>query len=469
MSQPIDVPADRTRFTPTQQFTLLLGGALVLGTLILGGALAWLLQRHVEDETIRLTRSEVEVHFRDVFGDTVFTGPIPAELARRFDSTVKTHFNVYDIVQLRLYTTSGRMVYNYLPGLIPPPETPPELFSQAPTDLSPEHLGHVQRAVAGSGSTERTTLGPEQNVLQKPLGSVLEVYVPIRREGQVIGVAEVYRDISRQEAEMRRMQLAAAGVVTAGSVLLFFALSNVFRDSTRRIRRQSEALVKSLDELSAAHGQSLAALAAALETRDHETEGHSVRVTRYSRALGEALGLSSESLSALERGALLHDIGKIGVPDAILRKPGPLLSHEWEQMRQHPEIGSGMVGKIAFLSAALPVVRHHHERFDGTGYPQRLGGTQIPLAARIFAVADTFDAMTSDRPYRAAMPLEDARDEIRRCAGSQLDPEIVTAFLALPVEQLAEIRGDARGSGVDAVVPQLLPTPPAFAAARSTN
>ncbi|HET7769474.1 MAG TPA: HD-GYP domain-containing protein [Chloroflexota bacterium] len=466
MKPTIALTADRSRFTPTQQFTLLLGAALVLGTLFLGGALAWLLQRHLQDETINLTRREVEVHFRDVFGDTVFTGPIPAALAQRFDSTVKTHFNVYDIVQLRLYTTSGRMVYNYLPGLVPPPETPPELFSQAPTDLSPEHMGHVQRALAGNGSTERTALKPDESVAQKPLTSVLEVYVPIRREGQVIGVAEVYRDISRQEAEMRRMQIAAAGVITAGSVLLFFALSNVFRDSTRRIRRQSEALARSFDELAAAHGQSLSALAAALETRDHETEGHSVRVTRYSHALGEALGLSDEDLSALQRGALLHDIGKIGVPDAILRKPGPLLSHEWDQMRQHPDIGSGMVGKIAFLAAALPIVRHHHERYDGTGYPARLAGGHIPLEARIFAIADTFDAMTSDRPYRAALSIEAARDEIKRCAGTQFDPIIVAAFLSLPIEQLREIRDAARGADLETIVPEVLRSPePALAAA----
>jgi HD-GYP domain-containing protein (c-di-GMP phosphodiesterase class II) len=297
---------------------------------------------------------------------------------------------------------------------------------------------------------------------------VLEVYVPIRRDGQVIGVAEVYRDISRQEAEMRRMQIAAAGAITAGSVMLFFALSNVFRDSTRRIRRQSEALANSFDELAAAHGQSLSALAAALETRDRETEGHSVRVTRYSRALGEALGLSDDELYALERGALLHDIGKIGVPDAILRKPGPLLSHEWEQMRQHPEIGSGMVGKIAFLAAALPVVRHHHERYDGAGYPDRLSGGHIPLEARIFALADTFDAMTSDRPYRAALTVEEAREEIKRCSGTQFDPIIVAAFLSLPIEHLREIRDAARGDDVDAIVPTLLKSPePALAVATS--
>jgi HD-GYP domain-containing protein (c-di-GMP phosphodiesterase class II) len=429
------------RFTPVRQFTLLLGVALILGTVALGGALAWLLQRHLEEETIKLTQQEVEVHFRDVFGDTVFTGPLDAAVAARFDPMVKTHFTIYDIVQLRLYTTSGQMIYNYLPGLIPPAGAPPETFAQQPTGLSQEHLSHIRVASSGQGLTERTTMAAQENIKRKDLSSVLEVYVPIRRDGKVIGVAEVYRDISRQEAEMRRMQLAAAGVVTAGSVLLFFALSGIFRDSTRRLRRQSEALTHSFDDLAAAHGQSLEALAAALETRDHETEGHAVRVTQYSRALGEALGLPHEELSSLERGALLHDIGKIGVPDAILRKKGPLLSHEWEQMRRHPEIGAGMVGRIAFLEACLPVVRHHHERFDGTGYPDHLAGEQIPLAARIFAVADTFDAMTWDRPYHKAVSVDMARLEIAQNSGKQFDPRVVDAFLTIPEARLQEIRG----------------------------
>ena len=419
---------------------MLLGAALIIGTIALGGALAFLLQRHLEDETIKLTQREVEVHFRDVFGDTVFTGPLDNATAARFDPMVKTHFGIYDIVQLRLYTTSGQMIYNYLPGLTPPPGTPPEAFAQTP-NLSPEHLGHIRQAATGGPLTERTTMGADENVLKKPLASVLEVYVPIKRDGKVIGVAEAYRDISRQEAETRRMQLTAAALVTLGSVALFFALSGVFRDSTRRLRRQSEALSRSFDELVDAHGQSLEALAAALETRDRETEGHSVRVTQYSRALGEALGLSTEELGALQSGALLHDIGKIGVPDAILRKPGPLLSHEWEQMRRHPEIGAGMVGRIAFLETALPVVRHHHERFDGAGYPDRLENDGIPLTARIFAVADTFDAMTSDRPYRRAVPIPEARDEIANSSGTQFDPRIVEAFLSIPEARLAEIRG----------------------------
>ena len=427
------------RLTPLQQFTLLLGAALLIGAIVLSGSLSWLVRRHLENETISLTRTEVEVHFRDVFKDNVFVRPLTDAEAERFDPMVRTHFGVYDIVQLRLYKSDGTMIYNYLPGLRPGAPPAPE-----PDTVGPSHAGHVSAAAQGSLILERTQLGPEANIRKQALSDVLEVYIPIRRDGQVIGVAEVYRDISRQLAESRRIQLLAAGAVTAWSAVLFVSLLGIFRDSTRRIRRQADALRQSVQELQATHSATLEALVAALEARDHETQGHSERVTRYSMAIGHALGLDEEHLDALARGALLHDIGKIGVPDHILRKPGPLDDAEWMLMRRHPLFGEQMVGGIAFLEAAVPVVRHHHERYDGTGYPQRLAGDEIPMAARVFAVADTFDAMTSDRPYRAALSIEEARAEIRRCAGTQFDPTVVEAFLRVSDEDLAGIRAESR-------------------------
>ena len=258
----------------------------------------------------------------------------------------------------------------------------------------------------------------------------------------MVGVAEVFRNVSVQEGQTRRFQGAMIVVVAAGSVALFFALTHIFRDATGRVRHQGKSLDRSFAELAAAHHQSLETLAAALETRDRETEGHCERVTRYARQLGEALGLPDEALAGLERGALLHDIGKIGVPDAVLRKAGALDAHEWEQMRRRPVIGSEMVGRIHFLNEVLPVVRHHHERYDGTGYPDELAGEA--LAARIFAIADAFDAMTSDRPYRGASSVEVAREEIARCAGTQFDPRVVDAFLAIPTARIGEIQAETR-------------------------
>ncbi|MEN3002159.1 MAG: HD domain-containing phosphohydrolase [Armatimonadota bacterium] len=184
----------------------------------------------------------------------------------------------------------------------------------------------------------------------------------------------------------------------------------------------------------------LEALLAALDTRDTETEGHSERVAAYTMLMAQRLNLSQEELQHIEHGALLHDIGKIGVPDHILYKPGPLTPDEWEIMKQHPVIGYRMCMRVEMLRPAAPIVLHHHERWDGKGYPYGLSGEEIPLGARLFAIADTLDAMTSDRPYRKALSFAQAREEIERCAGTQFDPELVRVFLSLPEEELRAIR-----------------------------
>jgi uncharacterized domain HDIG len=184
----------------------------------------------------------------------------------------------------------------------------------------------------------------------------------------------------------------------------------------------------------------LDALLAALDTRDTETEGHSERVTAYTMLLAQQMGVPQDELYHIERGALLHDIGKIGVPDRILLKPGPLTDDEWEEMRKHPAIGFRMCSRIEFLKGAAQIVLHHHEKWDGSGYPDGLTGEMIPLGARIFSVVDAFDAMTTDRPYRAALPYPIARGEITRHSGTQFDPDVVQAFLTVSPERWQAIR-----------------------------
>lgn len=184
-----------------------------------------------------------------------------------------------------------------------------------------------------------------------------------------------------------------------------------------------------------------------------ETAAAPADAERLRRALAGQLGVPDRDLGHLFRGALLHDVGKIAVPDAILRKPGPLTDAEWAEMRRHPTAGHSILRDVPFLQEALPTVLHHHERWDGSGYPAGLAGEDIPLGARIFAVIDTLDAITSDRPYRAARSLEDARQEIRRCAGTQFDPRVVDAFLAVPAAEWLELRrlvADGRMPGVAA-------------------
>ncbi|MBW8012224.1 MAG: GAF domain-containing protein [Chloroflexi bacterium] len=193
-------------------------------------------------------------------------------------------------------------------------------------------------------------------------------------------------------------------------------------------RNQALELATAYGELEAVYDQTLIALTAALDARDNQTEGHSLRVAQIAKTLGREIGLDSEQIKALERGALMHDIGKIGISDTILLKPGPLDSHEWEIMRLHPEIGGRIVEGIPFFQKALPVIRSHHERWNGTGYPLGLTGETIPLLARIFAVADAYDALTSQRPYRGRLSSDDSIGYLKEQAGVLFDPEVVNTF-----------------------------------------
>lgn len=203
--------------------------------------------------------------------------------------------------------------------------------------------------------------------------------------------------------------LADVGAMAACS-----ALAAVFGAAHREDRRR----------LGQAVCQTLEALGHALEARDSYTEGHSLRVASYARRLAEALDRSTEERAQLERAAALHDLGKIAISDAILGKGGPLTPAERREMARHPGIGAAILGRLDFLSEDAPLVRHHHERYDGAGYPGGLRGEAIPFGARILAVADTFDAMTSDRLYRKRLSTKDALDEIEHCSGTQFDPAV---------------------------------------------
>jgi putative nucleotidyltransferase with HDIG domain len=220
------------------------------------------------------------------------------------------------------------------------------------------------------------------------------------------------------------------------------------RESKRRYENHLEELVKQrtieLDQallsLEDAYRSTLKSLTAALETRDAETHGHSERVVTFSLRLGRELGLDKAQMTALEFGSLLHDIGKIGVPDAILRKPAKLDEAEWTKMREHPLHGQAILREIEFLEGAARVVAQHHERWDGSGYPLGLKGCEIDLNARIFAVADAFDAMVSDRVYRRGRSYEAAAAELDAWAGRQFDPKVVAAFHRVPLQDWEELQ-----------------------------
>jgi diguanylate cyclase (GGDEF)-like protein/putative nucleotidyltransferase with HDIG domain len=234
--------------------------------------------------------------------------------------------------------------------------------------------------------------------------------------------------------------LVAAAIVLGGAVIAwqFYALG------AAELRRQADMDRQHREALEEAYIGTLHALTSALDLRDDETYGHSRRVMGYSLAVGRRLGCSQQDLQTLAWGALLHDLGKIGIRDRILLKPGPLTAEERAQMNQHVVIGWQLVQNVPFLARTAEMVRHHHERFDGTGYPDRLKGQEIPLLARIFAVADAFDAMTSSRPYRREpLLMPQARAVIAAGTGAQFCPQVSGVFCGIPLAELEQIRVDS--------------------------
>ena len=208
------------------------------------------------------------------------------------------------------------------------------------------------------------------------------------------------------------------------------------------VRARTEMLRQAMENLEHSYDITLEALGDALDLKDSETEGHSKRVTAYTIALARAMGISPAEIKIIARGAFLHDIGKMAIPDEILRKPGKLSPEEQEVMREHCTRGYHILRKIPFLSGAAEIVYSHQEHYDGSGYPSGLRGTEIPIGARIFAVADALDAMTSDRPYRKAGTFDDARKELLRCFGTQFDPGVVEAALKISNELWNELRSE---------------------------
>jgi putative nucleotidyltransferase with HDIG domain len=256
-----------------------------------------------------------------------------------------------------------------------------------------------------------------QSVVAYSLRSIL--CVPLKVKDDLIGV--IYADNRVRE-----------GIFTENHRFLLSAFAN-----------QAAAALENaqlFNDLSMSYDQTLEALVTALDARERETEQHTRRVVDYSMALAEKMGLSDEDLIEIRRGALMHDIGKIGVPDAILQKPGPLTDEEWVVMRRHPEEGLRILQDITFFRGAIDIIGSHHEHYDGKGYPRGLVGDEIPLGARIFAIADALDAITSDRPYRKAQTFKAAYEEILRCRGTQFDPKVVDAFRAIDKEEWIALR-----------------------------
>jgi putative nucleotidyltransferase with HDIG domain len=260
----------------------------------------------------------------------------------------------------------------------------------------------------------------------------------------ILAAGAAFWVVRRITLPLRRLSQTMSGMARTGELQSDFPTVGGGSE-VQLIEETFRGLVATLEESQRARERSyveaVGAVVTAADARDHETSGHSFRVALYAVALAKAMGVHGEALKAIEWGALLHDVGKMVVPDEILRKMGPLTDEEWHIMRQHPTWGFDMLAEVSFLQpAALEIIYSHHERWDGEGYPRGIAGEAVPLSARIFAVVDTYDAITSDRPYRRSRPHQVAVGELVRVAGQQLDPVAVEAFRQLPEVELRRLR-----------------------------
>ena len=400
--------------------------ALVLAAsaIVLGSTMTQALRRQAVDDTKRsLTEYTSGVLSpRVVYGTQLRVGDDATGIARRNLAERP------DILSVKVWRRDGVLAWTSL--------APERIGKKFPLG---EGLRTVLRTGQAVGELENLhdTAEAEEAVESKiPVDEVLEVYAPVvSGEHEIIGAYEVYADAAPLEASIaarKREIWIATGIVFlllwALLLLLARSASSTLRRQTTALRERSIALSESYRRLEESSLEAIESLNATVEAKDPYTAGHSQRVQRIALSVGQELGLSVKELDALRFGALFHDIGKIAIPDALLTKPGRLTDEEYELMKRHSAEGARIVAKFGRLRESVPIIRHHHERWDGRGYPEGLAGEDIPLAAAVAGLADAWDAMTIERPYQRALTVDEALDEVRACSGAQFVPAVVDAF-----------------------------------------
>jgi putative nucleotidyltransferase with HDIG domain len=394
---------------------------LALGGLVLGT----ILTRALRDQALADAKVSLTQYTNGVLGPHLRRGP-RLELNDDARNLVESDLDVRsEIVSVKVWRPDGVLVW---------------------TSIAQERMGerfplsrHLEEVLTtGEAEAEFEDLSEEEDAVESGLGvdHVLEVYAPILSEqGQVLGAYEIYADSSDLEASIvdrkRVIWIATASVFAVLwllLVLLVRSASGTMRRQTTTLRERSLALGESYRRLEQSSLEAIATLNAAVEAKDPYTAGHSARVQRIALAVASELGFSPVELDAVRYGGLFHDIGKIAIPDILLTKPHRLTRTEYELMKNHSAEGARIVGKFGRLRECVPIIRHHHERFDGDGYPDGLAGEEIPLPAAVVGLADAWDAMTIERPYQRARSIEEAIEEVRNGRGTQFVPAVVDAF-----------------------------------------
>ncbi len=410
-----------------EQFALRSLVVIGIGAVLLGLLLSWIVRSAAMEEASRATRVLANAIIVHNISESTFDELVRTQDHDEFERLIRSDLEITDIVAVKLWDRDGVMVYS--------------TDSEDPVGTSFADKREVALALSGqTASKVVTSEGEEESSAQfRKAGVVMEVYAPLvfSPGAEPAGVFEVYQHYAPALAQLRRAYVAIWGLILLGGAVTYAMQVSMVRGVENRLKA-SEAeteeinsrLESSLREIEEYSLGTLQALTSAVDAKDTYTASHSLNVTDYAVAIGRRLRLSEREIVLLERASLLHDIGKIGVPEAVLLKPSCLDDAEFALVKEHSEMGARIIASIPFLSDLVPLIRHHHEHWNGGGYPDGMKGKATPRLSRVLAVADAFDAMISDRPYRSGMRVAAARQEILRCRGIQFDPEAVDALLA---------------------------------------
>jgi HD-GYP domain-containing protein (c-di-GMP phosphodiesterase class II) len=374
--------------------------------------------------------------------ETSALGRLSAQLTGPLDSLAATGHITKDTLAAFERTGADAQLFEYVTAM--------RIYRADGQAVFPSNAPRAQQDVHAALASD--------NFLSVDRGDQLTTYSPYYTRNEQVYVIAVDFAKGQLDAADNRGRIQIFGVVGAVSFISFVSLLALAAGASRELERRRR-------EAQSTFVQTLTIMADVIDLRDPYTAGHSKRVATYSRRLAVAIALPDRQTDVIESGALLHDIGKIGIPDAVLFKPAQLDTDERRVISTHPVIGARLLGGISAMADIVPCVLHHHEKLDGTGYPDGLAGETIPIGARIIAVADTFDAMTTDRPYRRALSVETALREMVRVAGTQLDERLVMAFAELvvrgeivPPPSLADIEYARAQQVVAPYAPAALPT-----------
>ncbi|MDA8442308.1 MAG: HD-GYP domain-containing protein [Peptococcaceae bacterium] len=379
--------------------------------LVLGVALAHLAEGQMINAIGRNSGNMVAAMLADNFTPQDFAGTFSPAMSRKLDSEFAVHrLNNNHIARIKIFDRNGKILYA---------------------------SDHSQ---VGGYETEDMPLIKSGQVGSVTDAGLYSVFVPIDLGGsaQRVGTFEFYVNTNGLTGFINNLRLIIGAFIVLSAIITLSALNLLIKRATvaiesknKTLQRLSARLDESNNFLAQANSGTIAALLTALDAKDHYTAQHSANVAAYAMRIGQALQLSLQELRLLETAAILHDVGKIGISESILNKPGSLDTAEFGLIKRHPEIGAQIVQFCYFMEGVAEIILHHHERFDGEGYPHGLVGLAIPLGSRILSVADVYDAISTDRPYRPAMSQGKAKMVLEQGKGTQFDPEVVDAFLAV--------------------------------------